>query len=352
MPHLGDISIKKLIQTVGSAEKVLKEKKEHLLTIPGIGLHKIKGFNDPQILKEVDNEFRFIEQENISCLSFENDNYPYLLKQCIDSPVLLYTTGNYQLKNRKILSIVGTRKITKQGVQFCQDLVAALKPYDPIIVSGFAYGTDITAHKAAIDNELQTIACLGHGLNQIYPKTHKKYMIDVEAKGGFFTDFTSTDKFVPQNFLRRNRIVAGLSEATIVIESALKGGSITTALMSNGYNREVFALAGRYNDSLSAGCNQLIKNNQAHLLTCAEDIVTNLNWDTSGKIEKPQLELFTDLTNDENKVFQYLKEHNNDHIDSIAIHCDLPMHMLSSILLQLELKNIIRPLPGKHFELI
>lgn len=352
MPNLGDISIKKLIQTIGSAEGVLKEKKQHLLAIPGIGTHKIKGFDSAKVLEAVDKELAFIEKEGIRPLSFMDVDYPFLLKQCIDSPVLLFTTGNYKLKDRKIISVVGTRKISKHGIQFCEELIASLKPYNPIIVSGFAYGTDITAHKAAIHNKLETVACLGHGLNQIYPKSHKCYMKQVEENGGFFTDFSSTDKFVPQNFLRRNRIIAGMSEATIVIESARKGGSLATALMSNGYDREVFAVPGRHSDPLSAGCNQLIKNHQAHLLTKVDDIVTNLNWDCKTEIKKPQLDLFPILNTNEEKVYTYLKENGNEHIDNIAIHCDLPMYMLSSLLLNLELKNVIRPLPGKHFELI
>lgn len=351
MPNLGDISIKKLVQTIGSAEGVLKEKKEHLLTIPGIGAHKIKGFDDTNILKAVAHEMEFIEKEQIKCLHFDSEDYPFLLKQCIDSPVLLFTAGNYDLHDRKIISIVGTRKVSKHGIEFCETLIAQLKSYNPIIVSGFAYGTDITSHKAAMDQNLQTIACLGHGLNQIYPKSHKRYMASLESNGGFFTDFTSTDKFVPQNFLRRNRIIAGMSEATIVIESADKGGSLATAQMAHSYDREVFAVPGRYSDSLSTGCNQLIKNHQAHLLTNVDDIITNLNWDCDHNNPPPQLDLFPTLTKDEEKVYQFLKENRSEHIDSIAIDCDLPMYMLSSLLLNLELKNVIRPLPGKFFEL-
>lgn len=352
MPNLGDTSIKKLIQTIGSAEEVLLEKKANLLTIPGIGAHKIKGFDDPNIIKIVDSEMHFIEKEKINCIHFQDDNYPFLLKQCIDSPVILFTVGNYNVKKQKIISIVGTRKVSKHGIQFCKEIVAALKPYNPIIVSGFAYGTDITAHKAALEEGLQTIACLGHGLNQIYPKSHKRYMADVESNGGFFTDFISTDKFIPQNFLRRNRIIAGMSEATIVIESADKGGSLATAQMAHSYDREVFAVPGRYSDALSMGCNKLIKNHQAHLLTNIEDIVTNLNWDSNENHIQPQLDLFPKLNKDEEKVYNFLKQHGSEHIDNIAIDCDLPMYMLSSLLLNLELKNVIRPLPGKLFELI
>ncbi len=353
MPNLGDISIKKLIQTIGSAEGVLKEKKQHLLQIPGIGLHKLKSFEDLTLKKEVEKELNFIQKENIKTLHFQDKAYPFLLKQCIDSPVLLFTSGNYKLKDRKIISIVGTRKVTKYGSEFCESLIEALQPYDPVIVSGFAYGTDITSHRAAIKNNLCTVGCLAHGLNQIYPKSHKRYMSEVESNGGFFTDFTSTDKFVPQNFLRRNRIIAGLAEATIVIESAIKGGSMVTAEMAHAADREVFAVPGRTTDALSAGCNFLIKNHQAHILTSVDDIITNLNWDQQKKTEKaPQLNLFENLSQKEEKIYQPLKEFGKLHIDVLAAHCDLPIYMLSSLLLDMELKNLIRPLPGKYFELI
>jgi DNA processing protein len=227
-----------------------------------------------------------------------------------------------------------------------------LAPLDPVIVSGFAYGVDITAHKAAVKNGLQTIGCLAHGLNQIYPKTHQKYVKEVEHKGGFITEFWSSDAFDKTNFLKRNRIIAGISEATIVIESAEKGGSLVTAELANSYNRDVFAVPGRVNDSQSKGCNNLIKTQRAHLLTSAADLVYILNWKLEEKSPKPiQKQLFVSLNDDEKIVFNYIKDNPKAHLDAIAYDCQIPIFKATTLLLDLELKGLVYPLPGKIFEL-
>jgi DNA processing protein len=223
--------------------------------------------------------------------------------------MVLFQSGNINLKRQRIISIVGTRKITTSGIVFCEDLVEKLSIYNPVIVSGFAYGTDITAHKTAMKNNLQTIGCLAHGLNQIYPKAHKKYMVDMEKNGGFFTDFWSSDNFDKNNFLKRNRVIAGLSEATIVIESAEKGGSLVTADIANSYNRDVFAVPGRITDSQSMGCNNLIKYQKAHMLTTALDVPCILNWKLEDE-KKPaiQKQLFVELDATEKIIYNYLKD--------------------------------------------
>ena len=212
-------------------------------------------------------------------MGFQDENYPDRLKHCIDGPVLLFSSGNIDLKNRKIISIVGTRQITSYGTEFCRKLIEDLAPLDPIIVSGFAYGVDIVAHQLAMDHNLQTIGVVAHGLNQIYPKPHKKYVAKMEQNGGFMTEFWSTSNPDKENFVRRNRIVAGMTEATIVIESADRGGSLITANMANDYNRDVFAVPGRITDKYSQGCNNLIKTQKANVLTSAADLIYNLNWD-------------------------------------------------------------------------
>ena len=352
MPNLGDASIKKLIEKVGSAHGVLQEKKANLLKIEGIGAVKIASIHDKKHQLAAEKELVFIENNNIKTTIYSNKNYPSLLKQCKDGPIVLFSTGNINLENQHIISIVGTRKITNYGIKFCEELIEKLAPFNPVVISGFAYGTDITAHKAAIKNNLQTIACLGHGLNQIYPKTHKKYMVEVEKNGGFYTDFWSTDSFKPQNFLRRNRIIAGISTATIVIESAEKGGSLVTAQIANSYFRDVFAVPGRVTDPYSKGCNMLIKTQQAHSLTCAEDLIYLLNWkNTKKQPKKIQKELFVTLNENEQKVFDFLQKEGKTDIDAIALACKIPSYQLASILLQLELKNIIEPLPGKLFQI-
>lgn len=353
VPKIGDLTAKKLISHCGSAEGVLKEKKANLLKIDGVGATMIKGLFDSSHLIEAEAELQFIKDNGITCLYFTDDTYPEKLKHCIDSPLLLFQVGSINLVNQPIISIVGTRKITSYGVTFCEKLVEQLVPFNPIIVSGFAYGTDITAHKSAIKHNLQTIGCLAHGLNQIYPKTHKKYMVDVEKNGGFFTDFWSTDVFGRNNFLKRNRIIAGISEATIVIESAEKGGSLVTADIANSYNRDVFAVPGRTTDNQSVGCNNLIKTQQAHVLSNPLDIPYMLNWQLEHN-QKPaiQKQLFIELNSEEKRIYKYLKDNNQQLLDDIALACDMPIFKVASMLLTMELKGVIRPLPGKLFEII
>ena len=357
VPKIGSTTAKKLINHCGSAEAVLKEKKSKLLKIDGVGAITIEGLFDKSHFEDAENELRFIKDNNISVHYFTEDTYPEKLKHCIDGPIVLFQSGNINIKQQPIISIVGARKITTNGIAFCEKLVEALANYNPIIVSGFAYGTDITAQKAAIKHNLQTIGCLAHGLNQIYPKVHKKYVADVERHGGFYTDFWSTDVFDRNNFLKRNRIIAGLSEATIVIESAEKGGSLVTADIANSYNREVFAVPGRTTDSQSVGCNNLIKFQKAHLLSNPIDVPYLLNWQldaSTNSASKPvvQKQLFVELESDEKIIYNYLRENNKELLDVIALECNIPTYKLAGLLLNMELKGVVRPLPGKLFEVV
>jgi len=288
IPNLGDSTAKKLLRKFENAENIFREKKSNILKIDGVGTTRIKELYDPKHLKAAEQELKFIQQNNIQTHYFQDSSYPDKLKHCLDSPILLFSRGNINLKARRIISVVGTRQITQPGISFCERFIEDLAALDPVIISGFAYGVDITAQRAAVKNKLQTIGCLAHGLNQIYPKSHKKYMAEIEEHGGFFTDFWSTDKFDRNNFLKRNRIIAGLSEATVVIESAEKGGALVTADIANSYDREVFAVPGRPSDKFSIGCNNLIKAQQAHVLTSAADLVYILNWQIDEKQKSVQ----------------------------------------------------------------
>jgi len=351
VPNLGDTSAKKLLHHVGSAEGIFKEKKENLLKIDGIGDFKLKALDNKQWIDDAEAELLFIKENDINAIYFKDKSYPERLKHCLDGPILFFQVGNIDLAGKKIISIVGTRKVTSYGVHFCEKLIEELAPFNPVIVSGFAYGVDITAHKAAIANNLQTVGCFAHGLNQVYPKVHKKYMAQVESNGGFISEFWSTDAFDRANFLKRNRIIAGMSEATIVVESASKGGSLVTADIANSYSREVFAVPGRAFDSQSEGCNALIKSNQAHLCTGAEDLIYHLGWQVEK--EKPkQTSLFVELTKEEKVVFNFLKDKDKELLDIIALECQIPTFKAATILLNMELKGVIRPLPGKSFQLV
>ena len=348
--NIGDVLAKKLISATGSPEQIFKESITSLTKIPGIGTHTLQHLFDENTYKKAAAELQFIEDNNYQYAYFLDSDYPKNLKQCLDAPILIFSDGNINLTTPRILSVVGTRTITNYGKDFCNQLIEELAPYNPIIVSGFAYGVDIYAHKAAIKNKLQTIAVLAHGLEEIYPKTHKKYIHEVMNNGGFMTEFWHHEQPMRENFLKRNRIVAGLSQATIVIESAEKGGSLVTADIANSYNRDVFALTGRANDIYSTGCNNLIKNNAAHLLSSANDIVRMLNWDIPQPAVVKQTALFVDLDEQEQNIYNYLVKNGKQLFDVIALECTIPVYQLSSILIQMELKGVIKPLPGKMFE--
>ncbi|MFY9242554.1 MAG: DNA-processing protein DprA [Polaribacter sp.] len=350
---IGDILAKKLIANVGNVEQIFKEKSSILEKINGIGNHVLKHLFDKENIILAENELAYIKKNNIAYSYFLEEDYPENLQNCIDSPILFFKDGNINFKNNKIISIVGTRNMSSYGRDFTNNLIEELAQHKPIIVSGFAYGVDICAHKAAIKNNLQTIAVLAHGFEQIYPKVHKKYINQVNENGGFITEFWSEEQPLRENFLKRNRIVAGISKATIIIESADKGGSLVTADIANSYDRDVFALPGRSTDIYSKGCNNLIKNNKATLLTSTLDIVEMLNWDLKEKPKKPiQKELFISLNSDEQKIYDYLQKNGKELLDIIAIECNIPLYQLSSILLQMELKGITKPLPGKMFEIL
>jgi DNA processing protein len=350
---IGDVLAKKLIIKVGDVEQIFREKSNSLLSINGIGSHAITHLFDKKNIELAEQELAYIQKNKIAYSYFLEDTYPKNLLNCIDSPILLFTDGNINLNNNKIISIVGTRNMSSYGRDFCNKLIEELAEFNPIIVSGFAYGVDICAHKAAVKHKLQTIAVLAHGFEQIYPKVHKKYINEVNENGGFITEFWHEEDPLRENFLKRNRIVAGISKAIIVIESAEKGGSLVTADIANSYNRDVFALPGRVTDVYSKGCNNLIKSNQAHLLTSSKDVIKMLNWDVSVKPKKAiQKQLFIELNVSEQTIYDYLLNNGKQLLDIIAIDCNIPLFQLSSTLLQMELKGIINPLPGKLFEII
>jgi DNA processing protein len=353
IPNIGDVTAKKMIAHCGSASAVFDDKLQNLLKIDGIGSFTIQGLKDSEHIEAAEDELRYIRDNEISYCYFTDAAYPKYLKHCIDGPLLLFKRGNIDFESRKIISIVGTRNITSYGSAFCERLVEELAVLDPIIISGFAYGIDISAQRAAFKHGLQTIGCLAHGLNQTYPKIHSKYTDEVEKNGGFMTEFWSTSNPDRENFLKRNRIIAGMSEATIVIESAEKGGSLVTADIANSYDREVFAVPGRANDKYSTGCNNLIKQQKAHMLTSAADLVYLLGWELEQKETKVvQKQLFVVLDDVEKSIYQYLQREGKQLLDSIALDCQLPIFKVSSALLNMEMKGAIRPLPGKLFEAI
>ncbi len=349
---IGAISAKKLISHCGSAQAVFKEKTKNLNKITGIGSRIIKGLKNTKLMHNAEAELDFINKNSIKVTSFLDDDYPEKLKHCIDGPILLFQKGNINLKKKRIISIVGTRKITNYGKSFLKEFIYEVKKYDPVIISGLAYGIDIYAHQLAMENNLQTIAVLAHGLDNIYPKTHKKEATKMLENGGLFSEFWSNTNPDRENFVKRNRIVAGLSEATIVVESAEKGGSLITADIANSYNRDVFAAPGRVTDIYSKGCNQLIKSNKAAMITSVKDLEYILNWKTKEKPKAIQKQLFIDLDKQEQNIYDYLIKGGKQNLDAIALDCKYPIYKTATVLLNLELKGVAKPLPGKMFEAV
>lgn len=351
---IGDVVAKKLLNHCGSAQNVFNAKPSQLASIDGIGELTIKKIKAKSAFSQAESEYNFILNNAISVHYYQDETYPARLKHCVDSPLLLFSSGNIQLNSQKIISIVGTREVTSYGIDFCKKLIEDLAPLNPIIVSGFAYGVDIVAHKAAMENNLQTIGVVAHGLNQIYPKSHKKYVAKMEENGGFMTEFWSTSNPEKENFVKRNRIVAGMCEATIVIESAERGGSLITANLANEYNRDVFAVPGRTTDKYSQGCNNLIKTQRANVLTSAADILYILNWELEEKQQTKgvQKQLFVTLEPEEQIIYDYLLKSGKQLLDIIALECNMQVFKISSHLLNMEIKGCIRPLPGKLFEVI
>ncbi len=353
IPFIGDITAKKLIASCGSPSAIFDDKEGALLKIGGVGKRNIHSLKDPRFLYEAEEEYRFIQKNSLRIVLCTDPDYPQYLRHCADGPILLFLKGNIDLENKRIISVVGTRHMTAYGRAFCERFIEEIAPLDPVIVSGFAFGVDICIQLQAVKHGLQTIGCLAHGLNQVYPREHLRYVRAIEEKGGFITEFWSTSRPERVNFLRRNRIIAGLSQATIVVESAERGGSLVTADIASSYDRDVFAVPGRSEDRYSAGCNNLIKQHKAQLISSAADLVYLLNWDLKEpKTTAVQKQLFTELETDEKIIYDYLSSRGKQSMDTIAISCKMPVFKLSSTLLKMEMKGVVRPLPGKFFELI
>ncbi len=353
LPKIGSINAKNLIAYAGSPEAVFKIPQELLLKIPGIGnvLSNLILKNRKTALERAEKEIQFISKNGIKVLFFLDKNYPFLLKQCPDAPILLFQKGEINFENRKAVSIVGTRNATPEGLDNVRTLVKDLVPHNPIIVSGLAYGIDVCAHKEALKQGLDTVAVLGHGFDRLYPAAHKKVAKSITENGALLTEFLSASKFDRQNFLQRNRIVAGLSQASIIAESAIKGGSLTTANIANSYSRDVFAFPGRLTDKYSEGCNALIKQNRAALIQSAKDIEYLLGWEES-KEQAVQQHLFAVLSEDEKVLAKILNEQKSATIDIICKESKFSMSRVSALLLGLEFKNLIRSLPGKVYQVL
>lgn len=353
IPGIGVILAKNLISYCGGPENIFKSPKSVLLKIPGIGeitANYILRFDEWQRVEE---EMKFMEENSVEPLFLTDKNYPKRLKECPDSPVLLYFKGNADLNTAKIISIVGTRNATHYGKETCEELIQDLSKQNILIVSGMAYGIDITAHKAALKNNLPTVGVFAHGLDKVYPQIHQSTAIKMMEQGGLLTEFQSCTNPDPENFPQRNRIVAGVADAVVVVETALKGGAMITAEIANSYNRDVFAFPGKVKDVYSQGCNYLIKNNKAALIESAADLIKLMNWDESVIPQrKKQKEIFVELNEDEKKIVNLFQNGESIEIDTILYHTQMTNSQAAATLLNLEFKGVIQSLPGKVYQLI
>ena len=355
LPGVGSVLAKNLLAYCGSAEAIFKTSKSKLLKIPAIGEERAEAIVKADVLAEAEKELKFIDEYKITSLFFTDDDYPRRLKQQADSPLLLYYKGNADLNADKIVGVVGTRKATEYGKEATRKLVSELATQDVLVVSGLAYGIDIAAHNAALENNLKTVGVLGHGLNMVYPSQHTASAKKMVKQGGLLTEYKSIDPMTQHNFPDRNRIVAGLCDALVVVESAIKGGAVLTANIANSYNKDVFAYPGRSIDKTSAGCNFLIKTFKAGLIENAADLLEAMHWsskDETSKTKKQQRQLTFSLTEDEQKIYTLLNEKSELEIDKLVELSDMNSSLLAGTLLEMEMNGIIVSLPGKRYKLI
>ena len=349
-----------LMEALGSASEVFVHRKDIVSLIPDASKRLVEAFADvDEAMKMAEEEMAFIEQKRLKVFTLLDEDYPQRLKECEDAPLVLYYCGSANLNSQRVINIVGTRKCSEYGREVCNNFIADLKRYypDTLIVSGLAYGIDVCAHRAALDNGMATVGVLAHGLDTIYPSMHRKIAADmVHQQGGLLTEYTTHTTPEKGNFVRRNRIVAGLCDACIVVESSAKGGSLITAELAMEYNRDVFAFPGRVYDEYSQGCNNLIRRQRATLITCASDLLDAMGWENplanASKPKAVQQELFPDFTDEERALVNTLKSVDDKHINQIAIDANIPYSRASMILFDLEMKGIVKALGGARYKLI
>lgn len=354
VPAVGSITARKLIAFAGSARAVFDEKKSSLQKIPGIGSLLASNVAGPGYLDLAEKELLFMEKNNVGALCISDQDYPDRLRQCADAPLILYYKGNNVLRATKALSIVGTRNATEYGIEQCRKIIKDIKEagHSILIVSGLAYGIDAQAHMSAIQFGQETVAVLAHGLHTIYPFANRNLGERITACGALISDFTSSHKPERNNFLKRNRIIAGLADATLVIESGKKGGALITADLAFSYNRDVFALPGRVTDSKSEGCNLLIRENRAGLVENYADIAYFMGWDkVEGKAGPRQSVLFVELNEEEQKIVDELKKEDKLGPDILSLRTRMPVSRVSAVLLGLEFKAVVSVLPGNYYRL-
>lgn len=348
--------ILQLIEAAGSASELFANIDSIHDILPGVTPELIAALSDKSVFDYAKKEMEFIVGNNIKLYCITDDDYPARLRECIDAPAAIYTLGNADLNARRIVSIVGTRHATEYGKDICSNFVAELARLQPdtLIVSGLAFGIDVCAHRSALKAGLPTLGVLAHGLDRIYPATHRNVAKEMLANGGLLTEFMSGTMPFKQNFLQRNRIVAGMADATVVIESPSHGGSLVTASLAQSYARDCFAFPGRVTDKNSSGCNELVSRNRAALITSAQDFVEAMNWHTALPAKTPVMpDLFPTLSVDEQRILNLLKKYSDGmQINSLIVELDIPINRIMPILFEMEMKNLIKAVAGGRYRAV
>ncbi len=352
IPGVGGVMARRLIAYCGGVEQVFREREGFLRKIPGIGVRTARTIRAGDYFRRAEQEILFMQKQGIRPLYFLDEEYPYRLKQCEDGPILLFVKGSADLNHPRVVAVVGTRSMTAYGMEQCERLLHDLAGYGVMVVSGLAYGVDACAHRNALRRGLPTVGVLAHGLDRVYPSLHHKLAAEMMDKGALVTDFLSGTRPERENFPSRNRIIAGLCDAVVVVEAAVTGGALITAGIANSYNRDVFSIPGRINDRYSQGCNKLIRINQAHLLESAADMQYIMNWEPAEEASGDgQGSLFVQLTAEEKHLAAFLAERPGAGIDQIVAATGYNLGKTTSLLLGLEFKGVVQTLPGKHFRL-
>ncbi len=352
IPNVGPVTTRNLVSYCGGVRAVFEARKRELLKIPGVGPMTAENIINQNVLGQAEEELRFIEDNGIQALFYLDESYPGRLRHYPDSPAMLYYKGRASLNAERIVAIVGTRRPSVHGVHTCEELVEGLKPYGVAIISGLAYGIDITAHRKCLHLGIPTVGVLGHGLRRIYPPQHRQVAMGMVQNGGLLSEYPSHTLPDREHFPMRNRIIAGLCDALIVVETKRKGGSMISAHIANDYNKDVFAVPGRIKDYCSEGCNHLIKAHKAALIESAADVAYIMRWEEHGNQKAIQQQLFVELTEAEKIVVDLLNQYEAVGIDQLSGAMQLASSQMASLLLELEFKGIVRALPGKRYVLV
>lgn len=356
IPGLGLIGARNLVNALGNAVSVFQHRKELPSLVPGVSEKLVKALDCPEAFLRAEEEIKFAEKNRIRCLTFHEEDYPSRLRECNDAPLALFYRGNADLNALHIINMVGTRHATTYGQDICHTFLRDLAELCPnvLVVSGLAYGIDIHAHRAALQHHFSTVGVLAHGLDRIYPSAHRKTAVEMLEQGGLLTEFMSGTNPDRQNFVMRNRIVAGMSDATIIVESAAKGGALITAELAESYHRDCFAFPGRVHDEFSIGCNNLIKSNRAALLLSAEDLVNAMGWKSEAPAPKAvQRELFPELSEEERMIVKWLqKSPDGIQINTLVVETNISINRMSGLLFELEMKGVVRALAGGVYRIV